>query len=259
MQHLWSWLAPWRGRRRTEPLSHRSAARVRLGVETLEERCTPSAAVVGTGTGLTGQYFSDEILSHLQLTRTDLTINLNSALQATPAPGLASTVFSVRWTGQVQAQFTETYTFTTVSDDGIRVFVNGQTLINDWNVHPPRTDSGSIALVAGQKYNIEVDFFQNIGGFVAQLSWASPSTVKQLVPTSQLYASTATVSDWFSQNLHDPALITLARNLDADKQLSRSDMLALFAQVEKDSQVTTAELGDLRTLVANAGPLGMPD
>ena len=36
----------------------------------------------------------------------------------------ASDTFSVRWTGQVQPQFTETYTFYTQSDDGVRLWVN---------------------------------------------------------------------------------------------------------------------------------------
>jgi hypothetical protein len=215
---------------------------------------------VGTGTGLTAQYYTDYSLSHLQLTRTDAQINLDSDVQATPAPGVPGLRFSVRWTGQVQAQFTETYNFTTRSDDGIRVTVNGQRIINDWSEHPPRIDSGSIALVAGQKYNLQVEFFQNIGGFVAQLSWASASTPLQLVPTSQLYVTTGgSVSDWFSQNLTDSTLRDLSRSLDADHVLSRSDMLTLFQQTEKDGQVTSAELHDLRTLVANAGPLGMPD
>ncbi len=258
MRHLWSWLAPSRAARRASGHSSAPPRRAQLAVERLEERSTP--AVIGTGSGLTAQYYSDYSFSNLVLTRTDSTINLNSAVQPLPAPGVPGLRFSVRWTGQIQAEFSETCTFTTVSDDGIRVTVNGQQIINDWNEHPPKTDSGSLALTAGQKYNIEVDFFQNIGGFVAQLSWASPSLPKQLVPASQLYpALGSSVGDWFSQNLQDAGVRSLARTLDADKQLSRGDMLAIFQEVEQDGQVTAVELHDLRTLVANAGPLGMPD
>jgi hypothetical protein len=265
MRHLWSSLARSRHQRNSSTTPGQSSspvsatpARSLPALEILEERNIPS---VGTGTGLLAQYYNDYFLSHLVLTRIDPTVNLNSTVQATPAPGLPSLRFSVRWTGQIQAQVSETYTFSTLSDDGVRLTINGQRIINDWTEHPPRWDSGSITLTAGQKYSIELDFFQNIGGFVAQLYWSSPSTPKQLVPMSQFYSGTAPPPpiDWFSQNLHDPGLQNLTRTLDADHQLSRNDMLSLFQEVEQDGQVTATELADLRTIVANASTLGMPD
>lgn len=50
----------------------------------------------------------------------------------------------------------------------------------------PPLKSGSIDLVAGQKYDIRVDYFERFGGALASLSWSTPTTAKQIVPSSQL-------------------------------------------------------------------------
>jgi hypothetical protein len=145
-----------------------------------------SVGVIGTGTGLTGQYFSDQNLTNAVLTRTDATINFDWG-NGSPAANVPVDHFSARWTGQVQAQFSETYTFYTTSDDGVRLWVNGQLIIDNWTDHAPTENSGTIALVAGQKYDIKMEFYENGGGATAKLFWSSPSTAKQAVPTSQLY------------------------------------------------------------------------
>lgn len=155
-----------------------------LRLEALEDRTLLSA-----GTGLTAEYFGDKAMTKLLMTRTDPTINLNLSATQPPAAGLPATGYAIRWTGQVQATQTAAYTFSTMSDDGVRLTVNGQTLINDWTDHAPRQGNGTIQLVAGQKYSIQMDYYQNAGGAVAQLFWSNPQTAKQLVPTGQLYAA----------------------------------------------------------------------
>src|SRR5262249_23907022 len=148
--------------------------------------------VVGTGAGLMGQYFADQTLSKLVLSRTDAAVNFDWGT-GSPAASVPVDHFSARWTGQVQAQFSETYTFYTNSDDGIRLWVNGQQLINNWTDHSPMENSGTITLVAGQKYSIIMEYYENGGGAVAKLLWSSPSTAKQAVPTTQLYAAATPV------------------------------------------------------------------
>jgi hypothetical protein len=420
MRQLWNWFRRRLGNRRRQAAQARSGPlqRGQLRVERLEERTLLSTTpVIGSGNGLVGTYFHNENLTAPQVTRVDPTINFNWGWQTAPAAGMPNVQWSVRWTGQVQAEYSQTYTFSTVSDDGIKLIVNGQTLINDWTDHAPRTDSGSINLVAGQKYAIEVDYYQDLGGATAQLFWSSPSTAREIVPQSQLYASnvvwavsagghsagvyqadtgfsggttystgasidTSAVSnpapqavyqnqrygnftytatgltpggtytvrldlaeiywdsanqrlfnvtingtqvltdfdifaraggknkalvetfsatanaqgaitigfitvkdnaeingiailtagsssapqsgpasgspDWFSQHLQDPALVGLVRSLDAGGSFSRTDMLAVFSQVEKNGAVSATDLADLRTLVANGSFLGMP-
>src|SRR5262249_31378718 len=149
--------------------------------------------VVGSGTGLTGQYFADQTLSKLVMSRTDATANFDWG-SGSPASSVPVDHFSARWTGKVQAQFSETYTFYTQSDDGVRLWVNSQLLIDNWTDHAPTENSATIALVAGQKYDIKMEYYENGGGAVAKLLWSSPSTAKQAIPTSQLYVASAGTS-----------------------------------------------------------------
>jgi hypothetical protein len=141
-----------------------------------------------SGNGLSGQYFDNMDFTNLKLTRTDININFNWG-NGSPVSTMGADQFSVRWTGQVQALYSETYTFYTNSDDGVRLWVNGQEIINNWTDHAPTENSGSISLAAGQKYDIKMEYYENGGGAVAMLSWSSKTQAKQIIPKSQLYSS----------------------------------------------------------------------
>ena len=156
----------------------------------------------GSGTGLMGTYFPSADFTGTSVTHLDPTIDFDWGNGA-PLSGIGVDNFSVRWTGQVQAQFSETYTFTTLSDDGVRLWVNGQQLIDNWTDHGPAENTGTITLVAGQKYDVKMEFYENGGGAVAKLSWASPSTAKQIIPATQLYPSTsgALPAGWAAQGI----------------------------------------------------------
>jgi len=149
------------------------------------------APAVATGTGLRADYYNTNNLSgNIILTRTDATVNFDWQ-NGSPAAAISTDNFSARWSGQVQAAYSETYTFYTTSDDGVRVWVNGQQLINNWTEHGPVENSGTIALVAGQKYNIVMEYYEKAVGAVARLSWSSPSTPKAIIPQARLYPATA--------------------------------------------------------------------
>jgi hypothetical protein len=110
------------------------------------------------------------------------------------ALGIPNQNWSARWTGQVQAPHTGTFTFTTASDDGIRLWVNDQLLIDQWTAHGAKEDSGTIELEAGRKYPIWLEYFQGAGDSVCRLYWSSDywssgDPVKTLIPQSQLYSA----------------------------------------------------------------------
>ena len=140
----------------------------------------------GTGAGLKGDYYDNIDFTVLRVTRTDSTVNFDWGT-GSPDASIGVDTFSARWTGQVETPFSQTYTFYTVSDDGVRLWVNGQLLIDNWTDHAPTENSGTITLSAGQRYNLQMDFYENGGGAVAQLSWSSPSIAKEIIPQSQLY------------------------------------------------------------------------
>ncbi len=140
-----------------------------------------------SGNGLRGEYFDNIDFTNLAFTRTDATVNFNWDL-GSPDPAVESDTFSVRWTGLVQALHSETYTFYTGSDDGVRLYVNNQLIIENYTDHPGTVDSGTINLVAGQLYDIRLEYYENEGYAVAQLAWSSTSQALQIIPQSQLFA-----------------------------------------------------------------------
>jgi hypothetical protein len=149
-------------------------------------------APAGSGTGLLAQYFNDAgsgiYFTALVLTRTDATVDFNWGA-ASPAPAVQADNFSVRWSGQVQAPVSGTYTFSTLSDDGVRLYVNGQPLVDNWTEHGATTNSGTITLVGGQRYDIRMDFFDKVVDAVARLSWTYPGQNDQVIPQWALYPS----------------------------------------------------------------------
>ncbi len=169
-------------------------ARATALVERLEHRSLMSA-VIGTGTGLQGEYYNTSNLTDLAVTRVDPTVNFNWSRTA-PDPSIAKNIFSVRWQGEIEAEYSQTYTFRTTANDGVRLWVNGQLLIDHWTDHAVRQNQGKITLQAGEQYSIEMDYYEDSGRSVAKLSWSSPGHQNQIIPSSQLYppADTSTGS-----------------------------------------------------------------
>jgi hypothetical protein len=152
-------------------------------VDTVRVTVQPPAS---SDNGLTGQYFNGMAFNTLVTTRVDATINFNWGVGA-PATGVAIDNFSVRWTGEVLAPATGTYTFSTVSDDGVRLWIGGQQLVNNWTDHAPTTNTGTISLVAGQRYPVVMEYYEHGDGAVARLSWTPPGGTSQIIPQSQLF------------------------------------------------------------------------
>lgn len=159
----------------------RAAAARAIQLETLELR------QMLAGDGLRGAYFPNIYLSGTPVNRVDAKIDFNFQGKP-PIMGTGNEDFSVRWTGLIQPEFSETYTFSTRTDDGVRLWVNGQKLIDNWTLHAETKDSGSIALMAGQQYQIKLEYFQKNGGAIASLLWSSPSQPEQVIPTSRLFS-----------------------------------------------------------------------
>jgi hypothetical protein len=105
-----------------------------------------------------------------------------------PDASIEADTFSVRWAAQVQPRYSETYTFYTTSDDGVRLWVNDQRLIDNWTGHSPTENSGTITLTAGQKYDIKMEYYEGGVTAVAKLLWSSPSQAKEVIPQSRLYS-----------------------------------------------------------------------
>jgi len=139
------------------------------------------------GFGLTGDYFDNVDLTGTRVRRVDPAIDWSWGTNA-PLPGISNDTFSVRWTGMIAPRFTETYTFFTQTDDGVRLRINGVLLIDDWNDHALKENSASVQLVAGKSYYIQMEYYNRSGTAAARLLWSSPSQAKQIVPPASLNA-----------------------------------------------------------------------
>ncbi len=97
--------------------------------------------------------------------------------------------FSIRWTGQVQPRFAETYTFHTVAEGGVRLWVNNQLLIDDWSDPdaPPRERSGTLTLVANQNYSLKLEYRETKALASIKLFWSSARQAREIIPTSRLF------------------------------------------------------------------------
>ncbi len=141
------------------------------------------------GTGLLAQYYSDRLLKQLVGQRLEHSVNYDWDLENAPL-GLADQ-FSVRWSGQIEAPASGDYTFYTSSDDGVRLWVDGKLLIDQWNDHARAEHSAGIRLEQGRRYEIRLEFYENLEHAVIQLRWQGPGFIKQLVPTRVLYPASA--------------------------------------------------------------------
>ncbi|HEY7118860.1 MAG TPA: DUF4038 domain-containing protein [Tepidisphaeraceae bacterium] len=158
--------------------------RCRQTLEPLEPR------TLLAGNGLAAVYFDNVNLTGASISRTDPSINFNWKT-GSPDNRIGSDTFSARWTGQVQARFTQEYTFSTVSDDGVRLWVNGKLIVDRWNDHALRVDRGTLFLTQGHLYDIKLEYYENAGGAVAALWWNSHTQRGQIIPQAYLYSSNA--------------------------------------------------------------------
>ena len=117
----------------------------------------------------------------------DATINKNSS--GFEAEGLIDN-FAVRWQGYVKIQTTGQYVFTARGDDGMRLKVNNNQVINQWQVQGATSyDSTPIQLTAGSWVPVQLDYYQGNGGKEVSLSWTRPNpnggtAITELIPSS---------------------------------------------------------------------------
>jgi hypothetical protein len=138
-----------------------------------------------TASGLQGDYYSGLSFGTFVTTRIDASVNFSWS--GSPVANVPADNFSVRWTGAIVAPVTGIYTFSTVSDDGVRLWVGNQLLVDNWTDHPATTNtSGGVSLQGGQRYAVKLDYYEHTDGAVMQLMWAYPGQSTQVIPQSAL-------------------------------------------------------------------------
>jgi hypothetical protein len=136
--------------------------------------------------GLVGEYFDNADFTGLRAARIDPTLDFDWGTGA-PWPGFAPDTFSARWSGYLLTPAVSgAYTFHARSDDGVRLWLAGQLVIDQWSSQGGAESAVTVPLVGGQSYPIHVEYYENAGPALLQLSWQPPGGVKEVLPAAQL-------------------------------------------------------------------------
>ncbi|MFC8567857.1 LamG-like jellyroll fold domain-containing protein [Streptomyces sp. NPDC057245] len=153
----------------------------------LAEKDGPAAVEVQ---GLKGEYFSMSApgardFAELGGTVLDPQINF-SGLTGTFQELTGRTEHTTaRWTGRIEAPATGDYTFHAIGDNGFRLFIDGEPVIDHWEGDwDNEQTSAAVRLAAGEKHDFRLEMFQDTGGANMFLRWSTPAMPKQLVPMS---------------------------------------------------------------------------
>jgi hypothetical protein len=139
-----------------------------------------------SGTGLLGQYYRGKGFRELILSRTDATVDSSTWTGGSPHPSVPADNFCARWSGWVEAPSSGPFTFFATVDDGVRLWIDGTLLINDWT-DTPGVHTCTVSLRANHKHDIRLEFYENAGGATCQLAWSGPGVTQAIIPATRLY------------------------------------------------------------------------
>ncbi|MCX6231594.1 MAG: PA14 domain-containing protein [Bacteroidetes bacterium] len=143
----------------------------------------------GTGDGLSAKYYNGINLDTLKISRIDTTVNFDY-IQPTLGSSVNASFFSTKWTGKIQPRFDGIYTFYLSSNQGMKLWIDNQLIIDNWTNNYLTTATGQILLFGWQKYDIRIEYFNTNTSTNAScmLGWSSANQWGEVVPKSQLYS-----------------------------------------------------------------------
>ena len=135
----------------------------------------------GTEAGLRGEYFANQELRGPAATiRVDPRIDFNWG-RYRPTAELTENNFSVRWSGKLTPVESGKYNLGFTADDGARLYLDGQLLIDAWSSNPAKTVTKEVTLEGGRSYDLRMEYFQNNREAVAKLVWSYPHLAERLI------------------------------------------------------------------------------
>jgi prepilin-type N-terminal cleavage/methylation domain-containing protein len=122
--------------------------------------------------GWVAEWYSNRSLSGSPVAQTcEAAINNTWAYNPPGVSGVPKDQFSVRWTGTLTATATRQYAFTAYTDDGIRVLVDGVSVIDSWRDQATTRYDATVNVTVGQ-HTVVVEFYENGGEATARVSYA---------------------------------------------------------------------------------------
>ncbi|RMD91762.1 MAG: glucan 1,4-alpha-glucosidase, partial [Calditrichaeota bacterium] len=139
-----------------------------------------SAAAQNSENGLNAEYFNNmQLTGRPFMTRIDREVNFDWERGA-PMPGVQTNHFSVRWSGWLVPPETATYELGVTGDDGYRLYINDKLVIDNWRDHAAETRRVSMALQAGKRYRLRLEYYENGGLASIRLGWLRPSDLREI-------------------------------------------------------------------------------
>ena len=136
-----------------------------------------SFTTAGGPGGVKGEYFANtsrNIVGVPALTRIDPSINFTWG-DAAPDASIGIDHFSVRWTADLEIAVADTYTFITTSDDGARLWLGDDLIVDSWIDQGTTDHASKPQQLEPGIYPLSMEYYEWDGGAVAQLSWQTPS------------------------------------------------------------------------------------
>ena len=124
--------------------------------------------------GLYGQKYSGYFANDLNFFNTATYIGSESTFTSISL-GDEGTSYSWKWYGFIIASSTGTYTFQTTSDDASYVYIDGTQVVNNGDTHGARTRTGTIDLILGKRYSIQIYFGEGGGAASMIFEWSGGS------------------------------------------------------------------------------------
>lgn len=136
--------------------------------------------------GLVAEYFSNIDLEGSPVgTRTETAIE-HLWKKAPDVKDMPADSFSIRWTGVIRPEKTDVYRLTVKGDDGYRLFVDGQKVLDDWEDHAATTRTSDMQLEAGKEYKVRLEFYDRSKDAEIAFAWyPTASGMKEAVAAAQ--------------------------------------------------------------------------
>ena len=124
--------------------------------------------------GLYGQKYSGYFANNLNFFNTATYIGSESTFTSISL-GDEGSYYSWKWYGFIIASSTGTYTFQTTSDDASYVYIDGTRVVDNGDTHGARLRTGTIDLILGKRYRIQIYFGENAGAASMIFEWSGGS------------------------------------------------------------------------------------
>jgi hypothetical protein len=147
-----------------------------------------------TGTGLWGEYYGTPEFRDLRVARLDPVVDFDWGA-GQPDPRVGSDRFSVRWTGWLVPPADDEYTLTAMVDDGARVWLDGELIIDDVKEAPAREVSHKRRLQGGRRYELRIEYVEFGGGATMRLLWSTPAARPKPIPQTALFPPDALAAE----------------------------------------------------------------